>query len=107
MYPLYKRSKSNGAVVMFTGISTGTVLHVGRSSYTVGYSSSIWGSHTNSSIWEDYKLSPEELPNPEKLSLFESVLVEATRYTRVPGGYVLTSHSGHQLFVKEAKKETL
>lgn len=107
MYPLYKRSKSSGAVVVFTGMSTGTVLHVGRTSYTVGHFSSSWNSHTNSSIWEDYKLNPEELPNLEKLSLFESVLVETTRYTKVPGGYVLTSHSGHQLFIKDLSKDSL
>ena len=49
---------------------------------------------------------------PDQLELFESLTIKIGRLkdstiTKVPNGYVMTSHSGHQLFIKDLLKETL
>ena len=50
-YPIYKKSKSSGMVVKFTGLEDGVVVEAGDGVYKEGYKS-IWKPHTDTSIWE-------------------------------------------------------
>lgn len=50
-YPIYKKSKSSGMVVKFTGLEDGVVVEAGDGVYQEGYKS-IWKPHTDTSIWE-------------------------------------------------------
>ena len=48
----------------------------------------------------------------ESLDLFKSLILPNSLYketivTKVPNGYVMTSHSGHQIFIKENTKEII
>ena len=50
-YPIYKKSKSSGMVVKFTGLEDGVVVEAGDGVYQEGYKST-WMPHTDTSIWE-------------------------------------------------------
>ena len=50
-YPIYKKSKSSGMVVKFTGLEDGVVVEAGDGVYQEGYKST-WKPHTDTSIWE-------------------------------------------------------
>lgn len=105
-------------IVKFVGIERGEVMEVGSSSYSVGHISDSWYRHTDKSVWkncsaERLRDNTESLKSsPETLDLFDSLILSNGFYkestiTKVPNGYVMTSHSGHQIFIKENTKETL
>ena len=56
VYPIYKKSKSSGMIVKFTGLEDGAVVVAGNSSFQPGHNGS-WVPHTNTGTWEDYKLN--------------------------------------------------
>lgn len=93
-------------------------METGSSSYSVGHKSDTWYPYTDKTVWKD--CSAERLidntesckDSPETLELFESLTLSSCSYkestvTKVPNGYVMTSHSGHQIFIKETTKEIL
>lgn len=118
-FPIYKQSRQTGMIVKFVGISEGVVMETGSSSYLVGDKSNNWYPYTDESTWKDcsaewlrrnniksYKGSVESLDLFESLTLSYGFYKEST-ITKVPNGYVMTSHSGHQIFIKENTKEIL
>ena len=50
-YPIYKKSKSSGMVVKFTGLEDGVVVEAGNNSFQQGHKGS-WVPHTDISVWE-------------------------------------------------------
>ena len=42
-YPQLRRGTVTGVIVLFTGVSTGTVVHLGTSQYHLGERSTTWG----------------------------------------------------------------
>lgn len=108
------KSRSSGVVVRFDSMNTGEVVDKGKSNYIVGYTDR-WNSFTDSSTWEDYteewiRLSRTIYAEKVRdLDLFQSINILGSSHTltRVPNGYVMTSHSGHQLFIKDSTKEIL
>ena len=117
-FPIYKQSRRSNMIVKFEGTTRGVVMETGSSSYLVGHKSDTWYSYTDNTVWKE--CSAEWLRNnvkafkgsPETLDLFESLTLSNGFYkdatiTKVPNGYVMTSHSGHQIFIKENTKETL
>ena len=117
-YPIYKESIRTGMIVKFVGIERGVVMETGSSSYSVGDKRDTWYPYTDKVVWKD--CSAERLRDnteslkgsPETLDLFESLTLSNGFYkestiTKVPNGYVMTSHSGHQIFIKENTKEIL
>lgn len=117
-FPIYKQSRRSNMIVKFEGTTRGVVMETGSSSYSVGHKSDTWYPYTDKTIWKD--CSAERLrdnetafkDSVESLELFESLTLSSGFYkestiTKVPNGYVMTSHSGHQIFIKENTKETL
>lgn len=115
-FPIYKQSKSTGTIVKFVGIEEGIVMDPGpSSSYSVGEGSDEWIPYTNKDTWKD--CSAEWLKDNiksfkesvESLTLFQTISMNdsSSTLTKVPSGHVLTSHSGHQIFIKENTKEIL
>ena len=117
-YPIYKQSRMSNMLVKFEGTTRGVVMETGSSSYSVGDKRNTWYPYTDKTVWKD--CSAERLRDnteslkgsPETLDLFDSLTLSNGFYkestiTKVPNGYVMTSHSGHQIFIKETTKETL
>lgn len=108
------KSRTSGVVVRFDSMDTGEVVDKGKSNYEIGYTTR-WNSLTDISTWEDcteevIRLSRAKYTEKIKdLDLFQStnILGSSHTLTRVPNGYVMTSHSGHQLFIKDSTKEIL
>ena len=117
-FPLYKQSKNTGVIVQFVGLTEGMVVETGSSTYSLGYKSDDWYPCTDEELWKDcteewfrnniktYKGSVESLDLFESLTLSNGVYKESI-ITKVPDGYVMTSHSGHQIFIKENTKEII
>ena len=117
-YPIYKESRRSNMIVKFEGTTRGVVMETGSSSYSVGDKRDTWYPYTDKTVWKDCSAerlrdNTESLKgNSETLDLFESLTLSNGFYkestiTKVPNGYVMTSHSGHQIFIKENTKETL
>lgn len=117
-YPIYKQSKISDLIVQFVGPTEGVVMETGSSTYSLGFKSDDWYPYTDEDFWKD--CSAEWLRNNiktckgsvESLDLFESLTLSNGLYkesiiTKVPNGYVMTSHSGHQIFIKENTKEII
>lgn len=117
-FPIYKQSKSSGLIVKFEGLTEGVVMDTGSSTYAIGFKSNGWFPYTDERLWKD--CTAEWLRNNiktckdrvESLDLFESQTLSNEFYkesiiTKVPNGYVMTSHSGHQIFIKENTKEII
>ena len=115
-FPIYKQSKTSGVIVKFVSQTMGEVVDPGHSRYSRGHTTNGWASCTNNDVWKD--CSGEYLKENvksfkqsiESLALFQTINILGTpssTLTKVPNGYVITSHSGHQLFIKENTKETL
>lgn len=117
-FPIYKQSKKSGMIVQFVGTSRCVVMETGSTSYSVGDKSDSRYPYTDKSVWKD--CTAEWLRNNvktckgsvESLDLFESLTLSNEFYkesiiTKVPNGYVMTSHSGHQIFIKENTKEII
>ena len=117
-FPIYKQSKRTDMIVKFEDTTRGVVMETGSSSYSVGHKSDTWFPYTDKTVWKD--CSAERLrdnteslkESVESLDLFESLTLSNGFYkeatiTKIPNGYVMTSHSGHQIFIKETTKETL
>lgn len=105
-------------IVKFEGTTRGVVMETGSSSNSLGHKSDTWYPYTDKIVWKDcsaewlkdniksFKESVESLELFESLTLSSGFYKEST-VTKVPNGYVMTSHSGNQLFIKENTKETL
>ena len=115
-YPKYMKSKASGLIVKFINITKGEVIDPGYADrYTIGEIKNTFLPHTAQSIWEE--VSDIWIENNvksfeqtlESLTLFQTIPMEnsSSTLTKVPGGCVMTSHSGHQIFIKENTKETL
>ena len=115
-YPKYMKSKASGLIVKFINITKGEVIDPGYADrYTIGEIKNTFLPHTDQSIWEN--VSHTWLENSvkaytesiESLTLFQTIPMEnsSSTLTKVPNGYVMTSNSGHQIFIKENTKETL
>ena len=119
-YPIYKQSRRSNMIVKFEGTTRGVVMETGSSSYSVGHERDTWYPYTDKTVWKD--CSAERLrdnteslkSSPETLDLFDSLplsngfcFYKESTITKVPNGYVMTSHSGHQIFIKENTKEIL
>ena len=117
-FPIYKQSRRSNMIVKFEGTTRGVVMETGSSSYSVGDKRDTWYPYTDKTVWKDCSAerlrdNTESLKGSvESLELFESLTLSNGFYkestiTKVPNGYVMTSHSGHQIFIKENTKETL
>lgn len=112
--PKYLKNRESGVIVNFTGAKEGYVIEQGNSSHKVGSLHKDWIPYDHPS-WEPYYYEDSEITScktPDQLELFESLTIQIGRLkdstiTKVPNGYVMTSHSGHQLFIKDLLKETL
>lgn len=98
--PVYRKSKSTGAIIKFVAPKEGYVVDPGRSHHTVGSLRTDWNSY-NHDCWEPYEFTATTSPKtPDQLVLFETTDINpTTAITKVPNGYVMTSHSGHQVLI--------
>ena len=114
-FPIYKQSRRSDMIVKFEGTTRGVVMETGSSSYSVGDKRDTFVPHTDQSVWENVpytwlesrvKIYTESIGS---LTFFQTLPMEnsSSTLTKVPNGYVMTSHSGHQIFIKENTKETL
>lgn len=117
-FPIYKQSRKSDMIVKFEGTTRGVVMETGFTLFSVGEKSDDWYPYTDKTVWKD--CTAEWLRNNiktckgsvESLDLFESLTLSNGFYkesiiTKVPNGYVMTSHSGHQIFIKENTKEII
>ena len=112
-FPVYRIASHNKVIVKFIDHDTGYVLDPGNSNYKVGSLHTDWA-HYNESCWAPYDYANSDTPTktPDQLELFETTSIKIsslkdTSITRVPNGYVMTSSSGHQLFIKDLSKDSL
>lgn len=109
-YPIYRKGRKSGVIVKFIGIKEGYVMDQGSSGNKVGSLHKDWNPY-NHPCWEPYTYTGSDITpckTPDTLELFETTQLNQTAtITKVPNGYVMTSHSGHQLFIKDTPKETL
>ena len=55
-YPIYKKARSDGSIVKFTGLKEGVIVQKDIAlMYPLGYTSDDWVEHTNTDEWEDYE----------------------------------------------------
>lgn len=111
IYPKYRRSTHSKCVVEFIGPKEGYVVHAGTSNYKIGSLHTDWNHYNDNNCWEpyDYESTIQKI-NPENMDLFATIGlsgISSSTLTKVPNGYVMTSHSGHQIFIKGNTKETL
>ena len=111
-FPIYKQSKTSGVIVKFVSQTMGEVVDSGHSRYSRGHTTDSWASCTNNDVWKD--CSEENVKSfkqsIESLALFQTINILGTpssTLTKVQDGYVMTSHSGHQIFIKETTKEII
>ena len=114
-YPKYMKSKQSGLIVKFISNTKGEVVDPGHAAYRIGEIKNTFLPHTDQNVWEN--VSHTWLENRVKvytesigsLTLFQTLPMEnsSSTLTKVPGGYVMTSNSGHQILIKENTKETL
>ena len=99
-YPIYRRGKATKIVVKFIRIKTGYVVESGNTHHIVGTLHTDWLPHTHD-CWEPYDYeSTTNSKTPDQLVLFETTNINSTTtITKVPNGYVMTSHSGHQVLI--------
>ena len=119
-YPIYRKSKRTGTVVKFVAKNKGYVMKPGDAMYNIGSLHDDWQPHT-ADCWKPYDYvdsgdttttTTTKPKTPDQLELFETTSIKInslkdTSITRVPNGYVMTSSSGHQLFIKDLSKESL
>ena len=118
-FPIYKQNKRTGMIIRFVDLTEGMVVERGTSSYSEGHKSNDWYPYTDEDTWKDCTLPiwlkenvKSLTESVESLDLFESLTLTNGFYkesiiTKVPNGYVMTSHSGHQIFIKENTKEII
>ena len=114
-FPIYKKFAPNSLIVKFVGPTSGYVIDPGKTSHSPGTYITTWVHYEDSATWETYNYLEEGTDNYsaiQELNIFESYVIPISRLkgasiTKVPNGYVMTSHSGHQLFIKENTKEVL
>lgn len=115
-YPIYRKSKRTGTVVKFVAKNKGYVMKPGDAMYNIGSLHDDWQPHT-ADCWKPYDYVDSgaittATKTPDQLELFESTIIKIntlkdSTITRVPNGYVMTSSSGHQLFIKDLSKDSL
>ena len=115
-YPIYRKSKSSGMIVKFIGSKVGYVIDPGTSGNETGSLRTDWRAY-NEDCWKPYDYVDSgaittATKTPDQLELFESTIIKIntlkdSTITRVPNGYVMTSSSGHQLFIKDLSKDSL
>lgn len=114
-FPIYKKSKPNSLIVKFVSPTSGYVIDPGTTRRSTGSYITDWVHCDDSETWETYNYLEEGTDNYsfiQELNIFESHTIPINRLkeatiTKVPNGYVMTSHSGHQLFIKDSTKELL
>ena len=52
-YPMWFKANSNGLIIKFDGLESGTVVEEGNSFYKKGDYNNNWVSHTDSEYWEE------------------------------------------------------
>lgn len=100
-FPLYRKGKDSGAIIKFIDDEVGYVVASGSSRYPVGSLHTDWNPYYKD-CWEhyDYVEPGTSAKTPDQLELFETIsLNSSTSITKVPNGYVMTSHSGHQILI--------
>ena len=111
-YPIYRIATDNsGTVVKFIDRDKGYIVDPGTSDYEIGSLHDNWQPHT-ADCWShyDYADSTTTTKTPDHLELFETIRltgISSSTLTKVPNGYVMTSSSGHQLFIKDLSKDSL
>ena len=112
-FPIYRRGRKSGIVIKFISEKEGYVIKQGTSSYQVDSFHDDWNPYTHE-CWEpyDYESSQQttEEITPETMELFFTLKLSgasSSTLTKVPNGYVMTSSSGHQLFIKDLEKDSL
>ena len=99
VFPLYRKGTQSGVVVKFIAPKSGYVVKPGSTTYKIGTLHTDWSSY-NEYCWEHYNYESTVPKSPDKLELFETTsLNSSTNITKVPNGYVMTSHSGHQILI--------
>ena len=103
-------------IVKFIGSKAGYVIDPGTSGNEIGSLHTDWRSY-DEDCWEPYNYeatttTTTTTKTPDQLELFETTSIKInslkdTSITRVPNGYVMTSSSGHQLFIKDLSKDSL
>lgn len=100
-------------IVKFIGSKAGYVIDPGTSGNETGSLHTDWR-HYNEDCWKpyDYEATTTTTPTrtPDPLELFETIRltgISSSTLTKVPNGYVMTSSSGHQLFIKDLSKDSL
>ena len=98
-------------IVKFIASKAGYVIDPGTSGNEIGSLHTDWRSY-NEDCWEpyDYEATTVATRTPDQLELFETIRltgISSSTLTKVPNGYVMTSSSGHQLFIKDLSKDSL
>lgn len=104
MIPVYRKSKTGGAVVKFVARNEGYVIDPGTTSHKVGSFHTDWVPYYDDACWDPsytYVEPGAAFPKtPDQLDLFETTTISSSAIiTKVPNGYVMTSNSGHQLLI--------
>ena len=114
-FPVYRIARHNKVIVKFIDNNTGYVLDPGNSNYKGGNLHTDWA-HYNDPCWAPYDYEATTTTTTtttrtiDQLELFETVRltgISLSTLTKVPNGYVMTSSSGHQLFIKDLSKDAL
>jgi len=58
-YPICKKEKNSGVIVLFDGLKSGKVLFDDCKVWSHNDYSDIWEEHTNTKVWEDYPYDKE------------------------------------------------
>lgn len=100
-------------IVKFIDRKEGYVITPGTTNHKIDSLHTDWIAYYED-CWEPYNCVDSTTPTktPDQLELFESTIIKTntltdTIITKVPNGYVMTSHSGHQLFIKDLSKDSL
>lgn len=98
-------------IVKFIASKAGYVIDPGNTTFEIGSLHTDWNSYYDA-CWEPYDYVEQSVATrtPDQLELFETIRltgISSSTLTKVPNGYVMTSSSGHQLFIKDLSKDSL
>ena len=107
-FPCYREPlNAPGVIVKFTDKHVGTVVK-GASIYSKGETRSNWLHYDDPFAWKKIDMPVSTSEDYTALSLFQpKTLTSGSTLTKVPNGYIMTSHSGHQIFIADKLKESL
>ena len=75
-YPMWFKSKTNGLVIKFVGLQSGTVVEEGKTSYKKGENKDFWLPHTDNEHWEEI----EEPKSKQTITMYKWLMIRGEEY---------------------------